>query len=820
MARIWQHRGNILRHTSPMLKNILVTSLRNFIRNRVFSLINLIGLAVSMSLGMLIIMIIRDQLSFDNFHSDSQRIYRVNTLMLHPDWGTIDLASAPLPVGEVLKEEYSLAENTVRVNRDLITDVTYNNVKVPLKGLLVDPSFLEVFNFPFEKGNRASALSVPNTVVLTKRAAEKIFGTVDPLGKTISIPGAGELTVTGVMAELPGKTHFEFEMLCSISTMPGLERNKVIGPSLENWSAYYNNYVYVKLKDGHTPEELGQALEQINKKYGVGLKTEGKDISYSFYLDPLDKITPGRELSSQMGKGLPAFFLVFLGALAGVVLLMSVFNFTSLTIAKSLSRAREIGVRKVVGANRRQVFVQFIGEAIVFSLISLAFSYVLLQVLKTGFSELSLNEDFSMTFREDISLWLTFVLFAIIVGLIAGIMPAAYLSAFKPSKVLKDLQNIRIYSRLTFRKALMVVQFTLSVIFVTVVLVAYRQIDFMLTADYGIEQNNNLQVSLKGVSFETLANEVRSLPGVVRVGGVSHKLGTWDDGSADYSKNKSEKPIVIRHFMVDDNYIENLAPVFLAGHNFIASEEAGNEKHVILNETAIAQFGFETPPDAIGQTIYSNDTLALQIVGVVRDFHFRPLNNKIGPLALRYNVDKLGYLSVNIIPSQKEATLQAISEIWKKHDSVHPIEYMMMDEEIDDAYRQSGMKDVLVIVGYIAFLVISIACLGMLGMAMYASQVRVKEVGIRKVMGASVMNVVMLLSRAFMILIGVATIIGLPASYLLGDFFLEDFAYKIQITPLLMLSGAGVIAGLGLITICSQTVVVAMENPVKWLKNE
>ncbi|MFM9986364.1 MAG: ABC transporter permease, partial [Flavobacteriales bacterium] len=528
-------------------------------------------------------MIIKDQLAFDKSHKDRDRIYRVNTHLLHPEWGTIDFASTPLSIGRVLKDDYSFTENTVRVNRELMGDATYRNVNVPIKGLLVDPSFLDLFNFPFQKGDPSTALTSPNSLVLTIQAAEKIFGTVDPIGQTISIGRHGEFTITGVLQELKDKTHFDFEMLCSISTLPVLEKSKSVSPSLDNWSAYYNNYVYLKLKDGHNTEEVEQALAEINKKYCVGLKSEGRDIQYAFYLQPLDKITPGPELSGQMGKGMPMFFLIFLGIMAGVVLLMSVFNFTSLTIAKSLSRAREIGVRKVVGANRSQVFIQFIGEAVVFSLMALVFSYFLLQFLKIGFLQLSLNEDFFMELQEDFSLYVIFILFAIAIGLLAGVLPATYLSAFKPSRVLKDVQNLKIYSRLTFRKMLMVVQFTLSVIFVSVVVIVYRQIDFMLTADYGIEQKSNLNVSLRGVPFENLANEIASLPGVVRVGGVSQKLGTYSGGSGDYKMNKADAAIVMNDFMVDDNYIENLSLTFLAGRNFNPTDQSGRENEIILN---------------------------------------------------------------------------------------------------------------------------------------------------------------------------------------------------------------------------------------------
>ncbi|MBL7861663.1 MAG: ABC transporter permease [Cyclobacteriaceae bacterium] len=803
-----------------MLKNIVITSLRNFFRNKSFLLINLIGLSVSMSLGMLIIMIIQDQLSFDNFHKDSDRVYRINTQLLHPDWGNLDFASTPLPLSEVLKNDYSLAENTVRINSELYGEVTYKNSTVPVRGLFVDPSFLEVFNFPLEQGNPANALQGPTSLILTQRSAEKIFGTTDPIGQTLTVGKLGTFTVTGVLSELPGKTHFDFEVLCSTEALQSLENRKILSRTLDNWSAYYNNYVYIKLKEGRELSEAEKALSEINKKYGVGLQSDGKPISYSFYVQPLDKITPGPELSGQMGRGLPAFFLVFLSVLGVVVLLMSIFNFTNLTIAKSLSRAREIGVRKVIGANRYQVFFQFIGEAVVFSMIALVFSYVLLQFLKNAFLQLSLQEDFFISFRENISLYVAFTFFAVIVGILAGVLPAIYLSAFKPSKVLKDVPNLKVHARLTFRKMLMVVQFTLTVIFVIVVSVVYQQIDYMVSSDYGIQQKNNLNLSLKGVPFEKIANEIRNIPGVVRVGGVSHKLGTFADGSDDYKRSKDEKTIVIRHFMVDNHYIENLSLTFLAGHNFREEDQTGREREVILNETAITQLGFEQPLDAIGETIYAGDTLVLRIIGVVKDFHFRPMNNKIGPLALRYNTHAINYLSAHIESSQKESIILSLQAIWKNFDAVHPMEYAMMEDEIDDAYRQSGMSDVLVILGYITFLIISLSCLGMLGMAMYAAQVRVKEVGIRKVMGASVMDVVLLLSKSFMALIGIAMLIGVPVSYFAGQAFLEGFAYRIQISPAMVIMAILLIVGVGLVIVWSQTIKVATSNPTKWLRNE
>jgi putative ABC transport system permease protein len=521
-----------------------------------------------------------------------------------------------------------------------------------------------------------------------------------------------------------------------------------------------------------------------------------------------------------MGNGMPRILIIMLGSLAAIVMIMACFNYTNLMIAKSLSRAREIGVRKVIGAQRWQVFLQFIGEAVVFSVLALGISYLLLQMLKPAFMQLQITQEFSIDLGEDTLLLFYFILFSIGVGAIAGILPAGYLSAFKPAKVLKDGGSQKIYTRVTLRRALMVMQFTLSLIFIIVVTIIYRQIDYMYTKDYGINDQNILNVRLQGVDFQKLANEVRALPGVVSVGAVSHALGTWADRSSDYNALPGDEPFVMRDFLVDDNYLENIGVKFVAGRNFDPVADDGFEKSVILNEKALKQFSFPDPVSAIGEGIYVEDSTMLKVIGVVRDFHFRPLSYEIGPVAFRYKPESASFLSMQILPGQKESIVAALAPIWKKLDPVHTLEWKMMSEEIDQAYTDAGFTDILKVVGYIAFLALTLACLGMLGMAMYAARTRVKEIGVRKVMGANVADITLLLSRSFMVLIGIAVVIAVPVSVFLGDAFLNTYAYKISITPWLILFGAFVVISLGLVTIASQTVRAALSNPVDALHYE
>lgn len=804
----------------PMLKSILITALRNIFRNRTFSAINLVGLSISMSLGLLIITVIQEQFTYDSFHEESDRIVRINTRALRSDGGSEDYATVPFPLGNAINEDYGFAESMVRINRFLNGDAVAGTTTVPIQGLLADPSFLEVFKFPLQKGDASTALSSPSGLVLTQETATRLFGNADPMGKGVTIQGYGEFQVTGVLAPFPAKTHFDFEVLGSTSLLPVLEKTRVVEATTGSWTNYYASYVYLKLKEGTTAEEIGAALNAIVDKYYANLELETRDKGYSFFALPLKDLTPGPMMSNQMGTGMPMFLVIFLGVLAGIIMLMACFNYTNMMIAKSLSRVREIGIRKAIGAQRGQVFIQFVGEAVVFSLLALVASYGLLQLLKPAFRQLNIAQEFAVTLGEGSSLYFYFLGFAVVTGMLAGVLPSTYLSALKPVSVLKDAGSTRVMSRQALRKGLIVFQFMLSVCFIIVITVIFNQVNFMLEKDYGFNEKDILNVRLQGVSFETLSTEAGRIPGVISVGGVSHRLGTWQDRASDYQKGPGEKAFGIRDFMVDRNYIEQLGLEFLAGRNFDARPVMGRERQIILNERALSRFDFKTPQDALGSAVYLNDSTSLEVIGVVKDFHFRPMNYEIGPLALRNNSAEFGFLSARISPGTEKAVAASLEKLWKNHDQVHPFEWKMMEDEIDEAYTASGFVDVVKIVGYISFLAVTLACLGMLGMAMYATQIRMKEIGIRKVMGANEGQVIVVLSRGFMILIVLGAILGTPLGYFLGTTFLDSYAYKAPLGVVAISSGFAVMSVLGALTIMSQTWSASRRNPVESLRYE
>ncbi len=803
-----------------MVKSIFLTSIRNIFRNPVFSFINIFGLSVSMSLGLLIILIIKEQYAFDNFHNDADRIYRINTRALRMDGGRENYASSPFALGDAVRDGYSFAEKVVRINSQLNGDAVYENRTVPVHGFFADPSFLEVFNFKLEKGNPSTALNEPDGVVITAEAAKRIFGNADPLGKVISFKGYGNFTVKGVFETFPGKTHFDFEAIVSSNALPALEKQKTVMETMQNWNNYYTGYVYVKLNEGIQPNDMKAALAEISRKNYAGRKLETRDKGYEFYLQPLQKISPGPILSNNMGRALPELLILFLGILAFVILLMAGLNYTNLMIAKSLKRSREIGVRKVMGASRNQVFLQFIGESIVFAFISLIASYLVLQLLKSAFLQLHITQEFSIDLKEDSGVYIYFIVFAIVIGFLAGLLPAGYLSGFKPVLVLKDMMGKKANTRQLLRKGLMVVQFTLSMVFIATVLIIYFQMNFLLKADYGINDQNLVNVRLQGNDYKKLAVELQSVPGVKQIGFVSHSLGTFQDFSDDYKRRLADASFVMRDFRADANYMSNLQIHFVAGRNFSPDLPSERETETILNERALSFFGFKSAGEAIGQQIYAADSIALNVVGVVKDFHFRPMNYEIGPLAFRYRPSDFQIINIAFEPGSKDKLVAALSPIWKKMDPVHPLQHNLMRDEINDAYETSGFTDVLKVMQYVSFLSIVLACLGILGMVMYNTQLRTKEISVRKVMGASVKDVTVLLSRSFMWLIAIGIMIGMPLSYLVGNLFLQNFAYKISFGIGLIFAGVLITGLLGLITICSQTIKAALTNPVNSLRTE
>ncbi|TNE59259.1 MAG: FtsX-like permease family protein [Bacteroidetes bacterium] len=802
-----------------MWTNYLKVALRSLFKNKSFSFINIFGLAASMSVCLLVIMLIRDAYQFDRFHPESDRVYRMITDAQRKGGGEESYATIPLPVGKALTEDFSYVQSWVPLVRRLNGDFRYDGKTLPVRGLLTDGAFFDVFGFQLEYGNPLTVLTEPNSIVLTSETAQKFFPGSNPVGQVLENDVLGNFKVTGVLAPFPGKTHLEFEALGALSTLTGIEQaNPELSPVLDNWNNYYSTYSFVRLREGVSKEAAEQALKQIATDAFADLELESRDAGYRFRLQSLGQITPGPVLSNNMGRGLPELLLWFLGVLSGIVILSACFNYTNLTIARALNRAKEIGVRKVMGASRWQVFRQFISESIVVAGIALVLAFGLLQLTIPLFNQLQFLEfsDVSLVLDAPVAGW--FLAFAIVVGLVAGLLPALVLSRFQPLAIMQKLQNVRLFSRIGLRKVLLVSQFAVSLFFMVMLTIIWKQVNYALQGNFGFGEHTLVNIDTQDKELGPLFAEFRQNAHVEQVSAVSHLMGTWEDSKIDVRTEMQAEPFGVRDYFVDDQYLDNMDLKLVAGTSFPDNPTQQRELFAVVNPKFLEQFKLGTPAEAIGKPIIIGDSTTLTIRGVVEDFLYKPLNYALEPLLLRYDPAQWNILNVRLKTTDVPAAITALERSWKRIDPSTDLSYQFYDETVQENF--ANLYDIIWIVAYFGAMGILIACMGLLGMAIYSVETRAKEISIRKVIGAAPADLIRMLSKGYLSLLVVATLLAVPASFLLGSKVLESFAFHIPLNVLVFIPGILVLFGLGMLTIGSQTVRAALNNPANQLRTE
>jgi len=440
-----------------MLKNYIKIALRNLLKHKVFSVINIFGLAISMSICLLIILMVHDQNEFDKFHENKERIYRVLGYRIN---NPIPYASTPMPIGKTLKEDYNGVEEYVTVRKGFQGDGTSENITVPLEGHFAGEKFFQVFSFDLEGGDISTALKNPRSIVLSKTTARKFFGDDDAIGKVISTENFADLTVTGVIDMTKYKTHFAIEVLVSESTLYEIESVRELS-IFDDWTAFSLGYNYLLLDENKDPRELEMALDKLAEIHFA----QFDNFSMEFELQPLTTVTPGKFTNNPMSFRMPLELYYFLSFLALVIIISACMNYTNLSVARALTRAREIGIRKVSGASRSHIFMQFLSESVIVSVLALLLAIGILQFVKLGFTGLWMNQFFTFDLQENLSVYFSFLIFSFIVGIIAGLFPAIVLSSFRPIAVLKNLGTIKLFKRLGLKKILIVGQFATSLFF-------------------------------------------------------------------------------------------------------------------------------------------------------------------------------------------------------------------------------------------------------------------------------------------------------------------------------------------------------------------
>ncbi|GAB2586770.1 ABC transporter permease [Spirosoma areae] len=793
-----------------MLRNYLKIAWRNLWKHKLFSFINIFGLASGMTVCLLALIQVKDAVEYDTFHPHADRTYRIITDVTTPQGDVTAVATSPLPLADALRKNYGFVEKTARVYYNLSADVSVGQKTMPANGAFADAGFYELFGFRLLIGRPAIE---PRTVVLSQRTAERFFGKANPIGKIVAVKDRGSFTITGVLATNHLKSHLHFDLLASMASVPLLEQSRQLEPHLTDWKSHWTTsaYTYVLLNEGTPRQTLETALATLAAQ-GVKAMGTKADQTYTLRSQVLSGISPAREEFRNSTWEPTLGGLLAMGGLALVILVLAGFNYVNLTLARSLSRAREVGVRKVAGALRAQIVGQFMAESVLLSVLSLGLAYVFLTLMELLPTVLRSTQ----TVQRDATLWLYFVGFALLTGIVAGLVPARVLSNYQPVQVLRGQFGPKLFRGMGLRKGLMVAQFVVSLVFMVFVAVMYQQFLYMATASYGFDRENSLSIAVAPKNYRLLADKFAQQTGVERVAATSSPLG-FHSGFARLSPDRNRNYIPSNAYSVDANFVKNMGLTLLAGQNMPPSVSDSAGRFVLLNEKAVTALKFKSAREAVGQLLWLDDSTEVQIAGVLKDFNYQNLSQPLRPLMLRYIPDEFHYVNIKVEPGAKASIIPALEQVWKQLAPHEPFTYQWVDDEI---YNHHLHLDDLSVSGLLVFMALSIACLGLLGMVTYSTATRIKEVGIRKVMGATVGQLVALLSKDFVRLLLLAGVIALPLGYAAGRLFLHEFAHHIDIGVGILGACFAVMLLVGGLAIGWRTYRAAQTDPAKSLRTE
>lgn len=789
-----------------MLRSYFTIALRNLWKHRLFTAINIFGLASGLTVCLLAITHIRTAFTYDTFHPHGERIYRVLTDVEDKGSNLTAFATSPMPLAPLLTRDYPFIEKMTRFTR-VYGDINVNNKRLDATSYAVDPDFFSLFGFRLQTGSPATA---PNTVVLTNETARRFFGKTNPIGQTILISDLAPLTVTGVLADEQRNSHLRFDLLISLNGANASGRK-----FLSDWKNYTGGYTYVRLKPNTPVATFDRILAGLSAK--ICQTTQFPYAKrYTFRSQALTSISPAFTelafstyepqiggLSVEMGVGL-------------LTLLLAGFNYVNLTLARSLSRAREVGIRKVSGALRWQLMGQFMAESVVLSVLALVLAFVFLQlVTPMPFVQQWLVKGATW----DVSLFSLFVGFSLVAGLVAGFAPARILSAFEPAQVLRSHTGLKVIKGISLRKSLIVAQFSISMIAMIGLLTMIRQQRFMASSNYGFRTERVLSIPLGGLPYQRLANELTSVAGVEELSPLSVMLA--DHGGDDHNMVRRSRSatdsVGTMSISADAGFLPAMGLKLVAGQNLPVSHNDSSGRLVLVNQEMVKALKLGDSRDAVGKTIWLNDSTDVQIAGVVADFRYATMAWAIMPLLIQYQPHRFRYLNLTVANGAEAQVLADVNRIWKKLAPYDSFEGQWYTDYLDQRHSHN---DDLFFMSLLVGLALSIACLGLLGMVTYNTTLRIKEVGIRKVLGAKVGELVWLLSWDFVRLLLIASAIAFPLGTLLGYTFLMSFAYHVSIGVETLGGCLGILLLVGGLTIGWRTYRVAQTNPANSLRSE
>jgi len=807
-----------------MLGNYIRTSQRYLFKHRGYSFINIIGLAIGMACCLLILLYVRHELSYDKFNEKADRIFRVS---MEARWGgrDFDIAVQAAPMAKTSIEEYPEIVDAVRFRSRGAYIVQYGDVSFrEQRVIFTDPSFFNIFSIPLLKGDPETALASPNTLVLSRKTAEKYFRDEDPVGKTLRLDNRDDFLVTGVFEEIPDNSHFHYDIMMSLESLPE-SKSRI-------WlSQNFQTYILLrKDADWRTVETKLQGVMEkyffppVAKMLGISMDelSETSDMFARNYLQPLTSIHLHSDLQAELEPNSDIRYVYIFSAIALFVLLIASINFMNLTTARSAGRAKEVGLRKVMGSFRRHLVRQFLTEALLLSLLSMVLAVGLVLLALPLFNNLA-GKTLPMSFLFQGPMIAITLLIAVATGFLAGSYPAFFISAFQPVKVLKGQLRTGVQSG-KLRSGLVIFQFTASIILIISTVMVQRQLQYVQNKKLGFDKEQVLILDnayLLRDQAEALRDAMLSYPQVSR-GTISGYLPIPSNRNQSAvfpeGERESAQATSFQNWIVYYEYIDTLGMTMVEGRNF-SRDFATDTDAAIVNQAVLKQFGW---PDIknrrLGRLVNRRgDVKLFNVIGVVEDFHYESLRNTIGPLVM-FLGESRGLMSFRIETEDVSRTIGLLERTWKEFLPNQPFEYMFLDERFNQLYRAE--QRIGRIFGVFATLAVVIGCLGLLGLAAFTAEQRTKEIGIRKVLGASAPGIIRLLLKEFALLVGIANLAAWPVAYFVMRRWLQDFAYRTSLALEVFLAAGVLTLLIALATVSFQAVKAALADPIRSLRYE
>lgn len=794
---------NLLYWSIIMLKNYFKTAVRNLMRNKFYSFINTFGLAFGMAITILIALYVQYELSFDTYHKNADRIYRV--AFTNPIQHKFALTHAPL--APVLKKEFPEIESAARILKYPNPTVIYNQKRYAEENFyFAEPELFGIFSFKIKKGDQKTAFKYLNSVLISERIAEKYFGNEDPLGKVITLSSSSPFMVTGVYENIPENSHFIMDFVAPFELIKNDHDS--------NWENWKFTYTYIMLRNGTDPKELEKKFPVIIAKYKYSGDQIGEGSKDTYFLQPLTKIHLFSHINAELNPNSDIKYIFALTSFSVLLLIIVCINYINLVTAGSAQRSREVGIRKVVGARRSQLVKQFFGESVLLTLFAAIFSIIIVIFVLPSFNVLV---------ERDLRLNTQFLFFLVclifFVGLFSGIYPALFISSFKPISIFGKKLRSSSKGQL-LRNILFTFQFAIFTIFIICNFIIKNQIHYLFNTDvgYGKEQIITIRIRDRNVwnRVETIKTGFKENPAILMVS-ASSQLPNYFKWYSDlrYPGDENENQIKTNNGQIDYDFVDLYGIKIIEGRNFSREFPSDAQGAFLVNETLVKALGWENP---IGRELTHWSGTVGKIVGVMKDFNYQPLHNPIGPLYFFLRNTEIQYISVKINTAHIPETLAFIENKMAEFSPGYPFEYSFFDEIFRRTYStEQKMGNIIAILMGIVFI---ITCLGLIGLAVYITEQKTKEIGIRKVLGASISQIIVLLSKEFIKWIVIANAIAWPAAYFAMNKWLQNFAYRINITPLIFIISTLITLFIASLTVSFRVVKIACANPVESLRYE